>query len=466
MWTSLLFSSLLTAHAAPSPWQLSAERPPTATVDPERFFFPQADQTLRVLPAVVLTLAPDTVPPVGAQHLGGVSYRLPMASPEAAIEAALLWAGRDGVDTAWPDVILPRVRAAVSFDDPHYPGQWYLEELDAQVMFDRSLGDPAIRVAVIDSGIDINHPDLVDAVDDPYDAWSDDDDPSPNPGEYCFDGDGICDDHGTAVAGVVAARANNSEGIVGLCPACTLIPIKLLGDGDDGRLSADIAAFEHAIAADAAVINNSWGFVESIPVPQPLADVIDRAATEPRGGLGAVVIFAAGNDNREIADNELQALTSVLCVSATDRYGQPTAYTNQGDSVDVSAPSATVTIAPGQDVLTTFGGTSAAAPVVSGMAAWALSVRPELSAEDLRQVLIDAAQPSPIVTHDEDGHHPIYGYGEISGQALVDALFTDAPADEPADEPAAGGCHIAAAAPASSMILALSAGLVGRRRRR
>lgn len=404
----------------------------------DHFRFPPLAQPLRVLPAVVFTLAADTAPPRGAILLGGRSFRLPVETPAAAIDVAMQLQDQPGISSAWPDVILPRARAAVDFDDPHYTGQWYLEELGIEALFTRSLGDPAIRVAVLDSGIDVNHPDLMDAVADPYDAWSDDADPSPDPGEYCFnDDDGICDEHGTAVAGVIAARANNATGIVGLCPECTLIPIKLLGEGDSESLSADIAAFEHAIAADAAVINNSWGFTQSIPVPQPLADVIARAATEPRDGLGAVVIFAAGNDNREIADNELQALDDVLCVSATDRYGQPTAYTNQGASVDISAPSATVTIAPGEEVLTTFGGTSAAAPVISGMAAWALSVRPDLSAAALRQILIDAAQPSPIVTHDENGHHPIYGFGTVSADALIATLFDEAPAEP---EPT-GGCQ-------------------------
>ena len=79
----------------------------------------------------------------------------------------------------------------------------------------------------------------------PYDAFSDDDDPSPNPGEYCWSGgNGICDEHGTAVAGIAVASRNDA-GIVGICPDCSLIPIKMLGDGN-GALSADIASFEHA----------------------------------------------------------------------------------------------------------------------------------------------------------------------------------------------------------------------------
>ncbi|MFO0003217.1 MAG: S8 family serine peptidase, partial [bacterium] len=140
-------------------------------------------------------------------------------------------------------------------------------------------------------------------------------------------------------------------------------------------------------------MNNSWGFTEAIPVPDTLAEVIRRAATEPRDGLGALVVFAAGNDNRTIEDDELQALPEVLCVSATDSYGYPTNYTNTGPSVDVAAPSATVSIAPEEGTTTTFGGTSAAAPVATGLAAWAVSQDPSLSAAELMELLEVSAEP-------------------------------------------------------------------------
>jgi subtilisin family serine protease len=264
------------------------------------------------------------------------------------------------------------------------------------------------------------------------------------------------------VAGIVLARANNGAGIVGMCPQCTLVPIKMLGEGMGGGISVDIAAFEHAIAADVAVINNSWGFTEPTPVPDLLADVIHRAATEPRGGLGALVVFAAGNDDRELGNDEMEALPEVLCVSASDSYGRPTNYTNYGDSVALAAPSATVSIAPGGGTTTTFGGTSAAAPVASGLAAWAFSVKPDFAAAELRQLLIDTAVPSPLVVPDENGHDPYYGYGELSALKLWEALF---PADEDSgkEEAQACGCHQGAAPGAFSLLVGLIA--LGRRRR-
>ena len=130
-------------------------------------------------------------------------------------------------------------------------------------------------------------------------------------GEYCWSGgNGVCDEHGTAVAGIAIASRNDT-GIVGICPDCSLIPIKMLGDGN-GALSADIASFEHAIVNDAAVINNSWGYSQPIAAPQPLVDIIQRAQTETRGGKGSVVVFAAGNDSRL---SKASCRIDVLCVS-------------------------------------------------------------------------------------------------------------------------------------------------------
>ncbi len=377
---------------------------------------------LTVLPGVVVTLEPGASAPEGARHLGGPSYRLSAPNSDAAVELALELLDHPDIVRAWPDVILPKQSL---FDDPLYGGQWYLDDLEMETLYAVSMGDPSTRVAVIDSGIDISHADLAEAYDAPYDAWSDDDDPSPDPGEYCHgagQSDAICDQHGTAVSGVVLARADNGAGVVGMCPECTLIPIKLLGEGVGNTLSADVAAFEHAIAQDVAVINNSWGFTAAIEVPDTLAEVIARAATEPRDGLGALVVFAAGNDDRELEPQELTALPEVFCVSATDSYGYPTNYTNYGDAVDVAAPSATVSIAPGDETLINFGGTSAAAPVVSGLAAWGGAGDPTLAAAELAELLSSTAVPSPLGTHDEDGHHPEYGFGELSAAGVLEVL--------------------------------------------
>ena len=147
-----------------------------------------------------------------------------------------------------------------------------------------------------------------------------------------------------------------------------------------------------------------------------------------------MVIFAAGNDNREIQDFELAAIEEVLSVTATDQFGNPTPYTNTGASVDLAAPSATVSTSVNADYTTSFGGTSAAAPVVAGIAALILSARPELTSEEVRILLKETAFKDGRVQFDTDGHHDTFGYGFISPATLSEALVDKA-------ESRQGGCQ-------------------------
>ncbi len=89
----------------------------------------------------------------------------------------------------------------------------------------------------------------------------------------------------------------------------------------------------------------------------------------------------------------------------------------------------------------TFGGTSAASPVVAGVAGWILSVRPDLTASEVRSLFVDTAHASPLVTFDETGHHPIYGFGELDLEAIRLALFPEAE-----EQPGGCGCALSGSA--------------------
>lgn len=422
------------------------------------------DANWPVSAAVVLTLESPTFAPPGAQHLGGPFWRVPADSGDAAVLRAAGWLGQPGVRDAFPDVLLPITTQdeAPLFDDPEYGGQWYLQDLDMEPLLALSTGDAAIRVAVIDSGIDVDHIDLAGGVVGGIDTFAEDEDPRPDPGEFCGSSSSqICDEHGTAVSGIIGARANNGVGIVGLCADCSLIAIKLLGEGaGSGSLSASIQAFEYAIAQDADVINNSWGYTTATTTPGPLAEAITRAATVPNEGRGALVVFAAGNDDRAVEDGELCALPEVLCVSGIDTYGNVVNYSNFGAAIDLAAPSATVSLAPEDGLTETFGGTSAAAPVVSGFAAWTLSYAPELTAAELGALLVDTARQSPLSNPGEDGHDDRYGWGVLSPAEVYAAL---APEEEPDPLPPGGcGCGSGGAPNAAAALLLLA---LSRRRR-
>ena len=403
-----------------------------------------------VLPAAVITVEDPTKIPKDLLAVGeslgasGWTWRVQAAEGQGGVDLAKDWKHRPGIRFAEPDMLLPHTRWEERFNDPLYLSQWYHESIDTGLLYDLSLGNSDVVVAVVDSAIETGHPEFADGIQAPLDVYGDDNDPNPEPGEYCFEpaDTSLCDEHGTAVAGIAVARANNAEGIVGLCPECALMPIRLLGEYYS-PLSGDVAAFEHAIDNGAWVINNSWGYRDYMPVTDTLRAVIVRASTEARNGLGAVVVFAAGNEDREIFDDELAAIPEVLSVTAVDHYGNPTPYTNTGASVDLAAPSATVSASVNGGYTQSFGGTSAAAPVVSGVAGLILAMHPEYTAEQVRALLTDSAKKDGRVTFDENGHHNTFGFGFLSPEGIVNALNPPDEDNGPNEDPIAeeGGCQ-------------------------
>lgn len=393
-------------------------------------------------------------------------------------------------------------------DDPRLAGQWYLDRIDIAAAWALTDGDPSVTVVVVDNGCDLGHPDLVSKLDPGRDVIDADDDPSFAPGAPG-------NEHGTACAGLVGASTGNGLGIAGTCPQCRLRCVRLL-PGDDGPtpISADVDAFQFALDVGAGVVSNSWGFTEAIPVPRPLADAIGEIYDHGRGGLGALVLFAAGNENRDVADFELLAVRGVIGVGALNIFDEATVFTNRGASVDISAPTGTVTTdlrgAAGNDpsdYTTHFGGTSSAAPVAAGVAGLLVSAAPERTAAELSEILLQTARPAPYATPDARGHDLIYGFGIVDparairralgqpeeGDAGVDAAAQDAgiaaaapdaaspDADLPVDATTAqvpgaeatadsgssdGGCGIGGSAPAWPLAALLGALALPRRRRR
>ena len=168
---------------------------------------------------------------------------------------------------------------------------------------------------------------------------------------------------------------------------------------------------------------------------RPATINIIEASTQTREGKGSLVVFAAGNDDRELIDGELCGIEGVVCVSAIDSYGRPTAYTNYGADIDLAAPSATVSIAPNNELTTNFGGTSAAAPVISGIAGWIFSVAPEMTSAEVHDLLISTAIQSPLISPDENGHHQHYGYGVVNPINIQETLFPSSESDTGNENP-------------------------------
>ncbi len=250
--------------------------------------------------------------------------------------------------------------------------------------------------------MDLGHPDLLIAPG--FDVADDDSDPSP---------DLVDDDypHGTAMAGIAAARGDNGLGSLGVAPMAEVLPVKALG-GRGGQ--DDIAkAILYAARRDATVIANAWSYSAqscgAVVLSESLAEALESAETEGRDGLGAVVLLSAGNAGCDLAADAIANAEHVVVIGAHDRDGCAYAYANFGTAVDLLAPSGQLN---GEDALVTtdvqgvlgyqndgdYGahgtGTSAATAAASGVFALVLSANPELSAQEARDLVCATAIPS------------------------------------------------------------------------
>ena len=230
--------------------------------------------------------------------------------------------------------------------------------------WDITRGSSAVVVAVLDTGVDSSHPDLAEAVVPGYDFVNRDADPADDEG------------HGTAVAGVIAARGNNGEGVAGACWACRVMPVKVLDATGSGSTSTVAAGIVWAADRGASVINLSLGS------PGNTAALSDAVAYAVRKGV--LVVAAAGN-NGAATPFYPAAEPGVLGVAATDLEDHLYSWSNRGAWVRIAAPGCTPTAVPGG-----YGnlcGTSAAAPLVGGLAALARTANPDGSAVEIERTL-------------------------------------------------------------------------------
>jgi subtilisin family serine protease len=288
--------------------------------------------------------------------------------------------------------------------DPLYIFQWHFPLIgDIQTIWDEFTG-AGVNVGVYDDGIDYNHEDLAanyDASLHVVDDLGNPIDPFPS---------GVADGHGTACAGIIGA-ANNGVGGVGVAFDVTLTAVNIDFDntGVYGSVNAvDIAPFLHVVGQAAAnfdITSHSWGstplFFNSLN-DGGFADQLDAVygtlSSTGRGGLGTIIVQAAGNDDLDSNGDGLNASRFTITVAATEQDGTAADYTNYGAGILVAAPAAAVTTdvtgANGYDpgaYTASFNGTSAATPVVSGVIALMLQANSGLGWRDVHNILANSA---------------------------------------------------------------------------
>jgi len=328
--------------------------------------------------------------------------------------------------------------------------QWYLHDPKSGININEAWSytkGTGVKVAVIDSGLDTDHPDI-NLLIKGYNAQTG----SSNAEAVAKSNE----NHGTAVAGLIAGKDDNA-GIVGVAPEAQIIPIKLYGDDGIVRVSQIIQAHQKAIELGATIINNSWGSFDpsvatgqAIDISQQEKDMYESLATEANDGKGVVVIFAAGNSARKDPsfNNSPEArLRSNFAVGAINVDGQRSYYSVYGDELALVAPGGdaqkAILTTDRQDLAiksgtkvkkyvlgydrgsytASFSGTSAAAPIVAGVAALVWSVNPNLSADDVKQILKDSARKPNTYDFNEGGRNNELGSGIVdAGEAVKKAL--------------------------------------------
>lgn len=294
-------------------------------------------------------------------------------------------------------------------DNPLFSSQWHFQFLgDIEAVWADYTG-LGVHVGVFDEGTELSHPDLNDN----YDATL-----HYNVGGITDDGQpiGSLAVHGTAVAGIIAAE-NNTIGGVGVAYDALVTGVNYLDNLQHLSGYLFIDSLRYGAAFD--VMNNSWGTTPYYAVSQFLGDpfsytsqmagAYEEVVRDGRGGLGTIIVQAAGNEANDpylsfdgilgsAQGDGLNSVHQLISVAAVGSDGQPAYYSNWGVNINVSAPAAAVTTDltgfAGEttgDYMTDFSGTSAATPVVAGVAALMLQANPGLGWRDVQNILAFSA---------------------------------------------------------------------------
>jgi len=332
--------------------------------------------------------------------------------------------------------VLMQRPAYAATSDPYFDKQWGLAKIQAERAWPIANGSGAI-IAVVDTGVDFNHPDLASKLI----YYSDADFVEPDgtctgrKGKRTCVQDGAQDQngHGTHVAGIAAAITNNGTGVAGVAPGARILPVRVLDAEGSGTSDQIAAGIRYAADKGAHVINLSLGFLSGVGEVVKVIGELDSvyAAIEYAHSKGSVVVFAAGNDSVPLCA-EPSAAPDVICVGSTDSRDLRSWFSN-GDATLMK----NYLVAPGGDGLTCEGdifatypttlaqsscstqagyealaGTSMAAPHVAGVAAL-------LSSKGLDRGRIVSCLRATSDDLGTPGRDPVFGYGRLNAYKAV-----------------------------------------------
>lgn len=346
-------------------------------------------------------------------------------------------------------------------NDPLYSDQWYLNntqqygnwmtsdaDIDAPGAWNVTTGSASIIIAVIDDGVELTQEDLSGKLVGGYDATGHGSTDGGTLGAPCTAPCGKYDDaRGTNVAGIVAATANNSTGVTGVCQGCKIMPVRVRYEDATGKFVTSDSWSANGIAwayqNGAAILDNSWGGGTSSTV---IDNAIANAKTNGRSGKGSVVLFAAGDGSTGVrypasSDEVIAVGASNMCdAPKTASYDNCNGYetgwgTNTGDSLDIVAPGVWLDSTDrmgaagssprldggllGNNYYAYMNGTAGATAIASGVAGLVLSANSSLTADAVQNILQDNADDVNVAS--APGWDSSMGFGRVNADRAVHA---------------------------------------------
>jgi len=291
--------------------------------------------------------------------------------------------------TAWMTDTIP--------NDPGWRNQYGLLAIHAPQGWDLSTGSSAVTIAILDTGVDLDHVDLASKIVPGFDFVNSDNDPQDDNG------------HGTHVAGIAAAASNNGIGVAGVAWGAHIMPVKVLNASGNGSYADVAAGIVWAADNGAQVINLSLG--GSMP-SSVLEDAVDYAY-----GKGVTLVAAAGNSGSNSVLYPAR-YPHVIAVAATDSSNNRASFSNFGPEIDVAAPGVAIYSTIIGDKYAYLSGTSMAAPFVSGLAAILMGIPANASPDEITHEIETTALDLGIPGRDD-----YYGYGLIQMDAALQPLL-------------------------------------------
>lgn len=280
-----------------------------------------------------------------------------------------------------------------SYNDPYLSNpktSWYFNAINIQKAWEETTGNKDIVVAVIDNGFDLKHPELKGKITKAYNVISKNNNVSPSN-----------QNHGTHVASTIVANGNNKQGLVGICPECSLMPIKV--EDENGFLSNSyiIDAILYAIKNKADVINLSLGMQIPLGINIPLDEqkkLINSTAKDEEefwNDLFAyatenntICVLAAGNSNISTGIDPFQRSNNTIKVGAFAIDNQKAVFSNYGNLTTIYAPGTEIIGAKPNNSYEQLEGTSMAAPIVTGIVALLKSKNKNTTLSEVKMYLV------------------------------------------------------------------------------